>query len=154
LERGGGKSPLLAAIDLNHLPLTLLLLERGADPNEGLLQYSGTSSSSSSSSRGGGGGGGGGGSAGVYSHPVLLAVVRGRAALVSALLEFGGGCNILIARVPSAEKGKGKGKGEGGGMDTDTLVDIARQRRDFDTMQALMAHDKCHPDAVRSAGTG
>jgi len=127
------------AINLNHLSTARLLLERGADPNQGLLTL----------------GAGGGGSAGVYSHPVLLAVARGRAALVSLLLEFGGGCNILIARSAAAgaqkDAGRGVGVGAGAGVDTDTLVDIARQRRDFDTMQALMAHERCHPDHVRSA---
>ena len=127
--------PLLMAIDLNHLSTARLLLERGADPNQGLLTL----------------GAGGGGSAGVYSHPVLLAVARGRAALVSLLLEFGGGCNILIARSAAAGAQKNAGRGAGAGANTDTLVDIARQRRDFDTMQALMAHERCHPDHVRSA---
>ena len=82
--------------------------------------------------------------AGVRSHSLLLAVARGgRADIISILLAHGVGCNVLVARR------------EGVGEDAaDTLVDIAKQRRDYDSLQALMAQERCHPEFVRRGGEG
>ena len=49
----------------------------------------------------------------------------------------GANCAVLLARPPSPEK---KGSGEawpGPEQATETLLDLARRRRDFDTLQVM-----------------
>jgi len=73
----------------------------------------------------------------LHQSPLLLAVARGHAAAVAALLDAGANCAVLVAtsRDPAATP--------------DNLLDIARARRDHDTLQLLMAHaDACDVSAA------
>ena len=68
--------------------------------------------------------------AGVYQHPLLLAVVRGRLEIVKLLLAAGSRCDIFVASARDLSR-------------TSSLVDLARERRDFDVLQALLAVPRC-----------
>lgn len=108
-------SSLLLAIDKNLSEIVELLLRAGGTDaaNEGLESPQ----------------------AGIYQHPLLLAVVRGHVSLVTLLLIAGARCDILVAsaREPGA---------------TSTLVDIARQKRLFDVLQALLKEPRCSLDST------
>lgn len=66
---------------------------------------------------------------------LLRAILRGRASIVGKFLAQGVACNVLVGR--------------SGTQETETLVDIAKRRRDFDTLQVLMSAERCRPDVVR-----
>mmetsp|Transcript_12224 Transcript_12224/g.19909 ORF Transcript_12224/g.19909 Transcript_12224/m.19909 type:complete len:680 (-) Transcript_12224:66-2105(-) len=67
----------------------------------------------------------------ITHNPLLFAVVRGAAAAVEALLDAGADCNIfvLLSSDPTAEPS--------------SLLQIAQQRRDFDTSKILSTHPSC-----------
>lgn len=90
---------------------------------------------------------------GIMQSPLLFAVVRSRAEIVKDLLNAGAYCNVIVA-TPSSSKNNHQHRDRGGGRqdDGETLVDIARRKRDFDVLQALMMFPQCDPDTVRSGG--
>jgi len=79
----------------------------------------------------------GAGERSVFSAPLLLAVARGAGApVVEALLAAGANCAILVAS-------------RGVDHPPENLLDVARQRRDYDVLQLLMAHqDACDVSAA------
>ena len=73
----------------------------------------------------------GSGPGSVSQAPLLYAVARSRgASIVESLLEAGANCAILVA---SSKRPK----------EADNLLDIARDRRDYDTLQLLLEYPDC-----------
>jgi hypothetical protein len=70
--------------------------------------------------------------------PLLLAVARGHSGIAGLLLQAGAHCNIVVA-TPSSKPNSGE-----------TLVEVARRKRDYDMLQVLTSFDACDPDVVRS----
>jgi ankyrin repeat protein len=67
---------------------------------------------------------------GVLESPLLLAVVRGAADIAMALLGNGASCNLLVASSTDPNK-------------RESLLDIARRKRDYDMIQALSSFEQC-----------
>ena len=80
------------------------------------------------------------GGTGAMQSPLLFAVVRGQAEIAGLLLRAGASCNVLIQR-------------SSGDDSTETLVEFARRRRDFDMLQVLSRSDACNPETIRSTLT-
>jgi ankyrin repeat protein len=120
-------TPMLAAIDKGNTKIAIMLLNGVDNEDESLRQKKADPNK--------GVGNGGGSASGIMQSPLLYAVVRGRADIVHELLTAGAFCNIIVA-TPSSPAGE-------------TIVEIARKKRDFDVLQALMAFRKCHPEIVR-----
>jgi len=123
-------TPLLAAIDKGNTKIAIMLLN--GVHNE--VEKSGERRMNKADPNKGVGNGGGS-AGGIMQSPLLYAVVRGRADIVKHLLAAGAFCNIIVA-TPSSPAGE-------------TLVDVARRKRDFDVLQALMAFKNCNPEIVR-----
>lgn len=62
----------------------------------------------------------------LHQSPLLLAVVNGLAPIVQALLDHGANCAILVQTKQRARP--------------DNLLDISREKRDYDTLQVLSNH--------------
>jgi ankyrin repeat protein len=76
------------------------------------------------------------GSSSPYTQsPLLFAVVKGRADVAELLLSAGARCNLTILVQP-------KGSPPSASVPY-ALLDIARQRRDYDMLQVLSAHEEC-----------
>ena len=122
LQAAGYLCPPPSALDHHHDSPLLLAIDRNLPEIAALLLRAGTSETANE--------GFASPKAGIYQHPLLLAVVRGQATLVTLLLAAGARCDILVAsaREPGA---------------TSTLVDIARQKRNFDVLQALLKEPRC-----------
>lgn len=66
---------------------------------------------------------------GILSSPLLFAVVKNVPTIVKMLLDYGANCNVMVVSSDGTRK--------------DNLVDIARNRRYYDTMQELLKHEQC-----------
>ena len=80
------------------------------------------------------------GGAAAMQSPLLFAVVRGQAEIAGLLLRAGAGCNVLLQRSSRDTT-------------TETLVEFAKRRRDFDMLQVLGRSDACNSETIRSALT-
>lgn len=67
---------------------------------------------------------------GILESPLLLAVAREAADVAIELLQNGASCNIVVAS--SANRSK-----------QESLLDIARRKRDYDMIKALSSHERC-----------
>lgn len=111
-------TPLLLAIERNAYAIVHYLLVEAdppADPNKGV---SGTAP-------------------GIFQQPLLLTVVRGSrtsASIVKLLLEAGANCDITVAIATTATSS----------YVYETLIEISRRKRDFDTLQILSNHKSCN----------
>jgi ankyrin repeat protein len=85
---------------------------------------------------------------GVLSSPLLLATVRGYHQIVQLLLEHNASCNIVIQT--SAQQHQQR-QGSNQQIQGETLVDISRRQRQYDTLQVLSSFPQCDPDYVRGA---
>ena len=114
-----GSTPLLGAIEKNHLRVVKILLESSSHDKLATDVELGN------------------GAGGIAQSPLLLAVMRGgRAEIVDLLLHAGAMCNILVATAPSRTDSITK-------TAASTLIEVARFRRDYDTLQVLSRHDVC-----------
>jgi hypothetical protein len=77
---------------------------------------------------------------GLSQSPILLAVIRGQSGIVKLLLEAHAHCNVIVAtQADDSQYGE-------------TLVEIGRKRRDYDTSQVLLSFEQCDPAIIRIHG--
>jgi hypothetical protein len=131
----GQRTPLLAAVDRNLVPLIRIMLEgvdrfqvsagkasagpelkMKADPDRGIP------------------------AAGILSSPLLFAVARNKHQIADLLLLHNASCALVI-QTPSPS----------GSVDSigETLIDLSRRLRHFDTLQVLTRYPQCDPDTIR-----
>ena len=135
-----GATALYAAADAGALGAARALLAAGADADAALAGPSGATALLAAVERGdaalaralldaGASPDKGGRGSSLHQSPLLLAVARGRTAVAQALLDAGANCGVMVVT-------------KAGGA-PESLVDLARARRNFDLLQALTAHEGC-----------
>ena len=135
-----GLTPLHMAAREGDVDMARALLAAGADADAALAGPSGATALLAAVERGdaalaralldaGASPDKGGRGSSLHQSPLLLAVARGRTAVAQALLDAGANCGVMVVT-------------KAGGA-PESLVDLARARRNFDLLQALTAHEGC-----------
>jgi ankyrin repeat protein len=114
-------TPLIAAIDRGTVEVARSLLFGPNSPSSAAVKLANPDPPPSTESS----------TTSLTQSPLLFAVVRGRADVADLLLTAGARCDLTIMRQQSKS------------LVALSLLDIARQRRDYDTMQVLSSHQDC-----------
>jgi hypothetical protein len=70
--------------------------------------------------------------------PLLTAVLKGYASIAKILLDNGAYCSIIIGKNSNNHFNDGE-----------TLIDIAKRKRDYDMLQILSSYSICDPELIR-----
>jgi ankyrin repeat protein len=117
-----GITPLLAAIDGNHIKVVTALLTNHKDEISHTANLADVNKGTTN---------------GIMQSPLLFSVVKGKNEIAKILLDSGAYCNIIIATNPNNVN------------DGETLLEFAKRKRDYDMIQVLTNYTQCDPQIIR-----
>ena len=123
-----GVTPLLAAIDRDHIKVVMALLTRHSSVSIDQSFDENITTNVADVNKGT--------TNGIMQSPLLYAVVKSKSEIAKILLDSGSYCNIIIATNPNNLNGE-------------TLLDYAKRKRDYDMIQVLTNYTQCDPDNIR-----